>query len=307
MTSLRPADRLVLPAALLLAAWLSGCSPRAVVIHTAADAFASTGESFATDGDPELVREAAPFALKAMESFLAETPENRGLLTALSGGFTQYAAAFVWQDAVESPDPESAEAGKDRARRLYLRARDYGLRGLEAAHPGFREALAKDPAEALSQAGPADVSLLYWTAASWTLAIASSGMAPALLADLPLCEALMRRALSLDEGFGAGAIHEYFIAYEGGRPEAMGSSVERARFHLERAMAFAEGKRVSPLVTMAETVSVRTQDKTEFLALLDRALAFDALREAPEFRLANLVAQRRARWLKERADELFLD
>jgi predicted anti-sigma-YlaC factor YlaD len=307
MTSFRPADRLVLPAALLLATWLTGCSPRTIIIHTAADAFASTGEAFATDGDPELVREAAPFALKAMESFLAKTPEHRGLLTALSGGFTQYAAAFVWQDAVESLDPEAAEAGKDRARRLYLRARDYGLRGLEAAHPGFREALAKDPAGALSQAGPSDVSLLYWTAASWTLAIASSGMAPALLADLPLCEALMRRALFLDEGFDAGAIHEYFIAYEGSRPEATGRSVERARWHLERAMVFAEGKRVSPYVTLAETVSVRNQDKTEFLALLDRALAFDARREDPEFRLANLVAQRRARWLKERADELFLD
>jgi predicted anti-sigma-YlaC factor YlaD len=307
MTSLRPADRLVLPAALLLAVWLSGCSPRTIVLHKAADAFASTGEAFATDGDPELVREAAPFALKGMESLVAETPEHRGLLAALSGGFTQYATAFVWQDAVESPEPEAAEAGKDRARRLYLRARDYGLRGLEAAHPGFRGALAKDPAKALSRTGPADVSLLYWTAASWTLAIASSGMAPALLVDLPLCEALMRRALSLDEGFGAGAIHEYFVALEGSRPDATGRTIERARRHHERAMAFAEGKRISPLVTMAETVSVKTQDKAEFLALLDRALAFDAHREAPEFRLANLVAQRRARWLKERADELFLD
>lgn len=307
MRPLRPADRFALPAALLAAAWLAGCSPRNYVLHRTADALAATGGAFAADGDPELVREAVPFGLKAMESLLAETPGHRGLQGALAAGFTQYAAAFVWQDAMESPDPEAAEAGKDRARRLYLRARDYGLEGLEAAHPGFRDALGTDPAKAASRAGPADVSLLYWTAASWTLAAASSGMDPALLADLPVCEALMRRALSLDEGFGAGAAHEYFVAYEGGRPEAMGGSIARARRHFERAMAFAEGKRVSPLVTMAEAVSVRTQDRAEFLALLSRALAFDARREAPEFRLANLVAQRRARWLKERADELFLD
>ena len=44
-----------------------------------------------------------------------------------------------------------------------------------------------------------------------------------------------------------------------------------------------------------------------FLDLLDRALAFDARSAAPEHRMGNLVSQRRARWLKGRVDELFLD
>ena len=40
----------------------------------AADAFAgSGGTSYATDDDPELVRDAVPFALKTMESLLATT------------------------------------------------------------------------------------------------------------------------------------------------------------------------------------------------------------------------------------------
>ena len=117
----------------------------------------------------------------------------------------------------------------------------------------------------------------------------------------------MRRALGLDERYDDGAIHEFFIAFEGGRQEAMGGSVERARHHMERAMALSAGKKVSPLATFAETVSVRTQDRKGFLDLLDRALAFDARSAAPGHRLGNLVSQRRARWLKGRADELFLD
>jgi len=129
----------------------------------------------------------------------------------------------------------------------------------------------------------------------------------ALLADLPRYEALMRRALALSEGFDGGAIHEYFIAFEGGRPEAMGGSVEKARWHFERAMELAGGKKVSPLVTYAETVSVRTQNRKEFLDLLDQALAFDARGTAPDHRMANLVTQRRARWLKGRVDDLFLE
>ncbi len=291
--------------ALVLAA--AGCSPRAYVVRKVADAVSSDGGTFASDDDPALVRDAIPFALKAQESLLSAEPAHRGLLLSLCSGFAGYAVAFVWQDAVEAPDPAVATSGKERAVRLVMRARDYGLRGLESARPGFRALLEKDPAAAAGTAGPDDVPFLYWTAASWSFAIASSSGDPAMLADLPRCEAMMRRALALREDYDAGAIHEYFIAFEGGRPEAMGGSAARARQHFARAMALAGGKKVSPLVTLAETVSVRAQDRREFLELLDRALAFDARREAPEYRQANLAAQRKASWLKGRVDELFLE
>lgn len=292
---------------LLAAAIASGCSPRGFVTSRAADAMSSGGDAFARDDDPELVREAIPFALKAMESLLAEQPEHKGLLAALSKGFTQYAVAFVLQDALEAGDPAVRAAGTDRARRLLLRAKGYGLRGLSVGRDGFASRLSADPAGAAALAAPNDVPLLYWTAASWSVAVANSPDDPALLADLPRCEALMRRALELDEGYDTGAIHEYFIAFEGGRPAAMGGSAEKARRHFERALELSGGNRVSSLVTYAETVSVRAQDRKGFLGLLDRALSFDARGTAPEYRMANLVAQRRARWLKGRADDLFLD
>jgi predicted anti-sigma-YlaC factor YlaD len=271
-----------------------------------ADAASSGGDAFARDDDPELVRDAVPFALKAMESLLSERPDHKGLLAALAKGFTQYAVAFVRQDAEEAADPLARRAGMERARRLLLRAKGYGVRGLSVGRDGFEADLSADPAAALL-AGPGDVPLLYWTAAAWSVAVASSPDDPALLADLPRCEALMRRALALSDRFDDGAIHEYFVAFEGGRPEAMGGSPERARRHFGRAMEISGGRKVSPLVTLAETVSVRAQDRVEFLALLDRALAFDARAEAPGNRLSNLVAQRRARWLKGRVDELFLE
>src|SRR3972149_3579415 len=63
-------------------------------------------------------------------------------------------------------------------------------------------------------------------------------------------------------------------------------------------MELGGGRKIPPLVTFAGTVSVSTQNREEFLGLLSRALAFDARGEAPEFRLANLLAQRKARWLK---------
>ncbi|MBP2673216.1 MAG: hypothetical protein H6Q84_56 [Deltaproteobacteria bacterium] len=298
--------RRILPL-LLLAALASACSPRAYVVSRAADAASSGGDVFARDDDPELVRDATPFSLKAMESILAGQPEHKGLLAALSKGFTQYAVAFVLQDALEAENPAVRTEGVARARRLLLRAKGYGLRGLSVGRGGFVSKLSDDPSGAAALAGPEDVPLLYWTAAAWSVAVVHSPDDPAMLADLPRCEALMRRALELDERYDAGAIHEYFIAFEGGRPEAMGGSPAKARRHFERAMELSGGNRVSPLVTYAETVAVRAQDRKEFLGFLDRALSFDARGTAPENRMANLVAQRRARWLKGRVDDLFLD
>jgi predicted anti-sigma-YlaC factor YlaD len=63
---------------------------------------------------------------------------------------------------------------------------------------------------------------------------------------------------------------------------------------------------VSPLVGYAESVMLPQQKKQEFQALLDEAVAFDA-NTAPEQRVANLVAQRRAKWLLGRMAELFVN
>ncbi|NNG47363.1 MAG: hypothetical protein HKM86_09675, partial [Deltaproteobacteria bacterium] len=74
--------------ALLLPALVVGCSPRSYIVSRVANVMSSGGEIFATDDDPDLVREAAPFALKAQESLLAQDPGHRGLLLSLSRGFT---------------------------------------------------------------------------------------------------------------------------------------------------------------------------------------------------------------------------
>src|SRR5215510_297980 len=109
-----------------------GCIRR-FAINRLGDALASSGAVFSSDDDPELIEAAAPFSLKLIESLLAEAPNHTGLLLAGSRGFTQYAYAFVQEHAeeIESENLSKAKAQQTRARNLYLRARDYGLRGLE--------------------------------------------------------------------------------------------------------------------------------------------------------------------------------
>ena len=287
---------------------LGGCS---TIKHTAAsqlsDALAGSGTVFASDNDPELVRAAAPFSLKLMESLLSVNPEHRGLLLAAASGFTEYSYAFVQQDADELAEKDFAasRALRDRARRLYLRARDYGLRGLDTTHPGFTQKLRSDPAAAVRTAGVDDVPLLYWTAAAWGAAIALSKDNADLIADQALVEALIDRALELNERFDYGAIHGFLITYEMARQGAAGEPAARARKHFARAMELGEGGQAGPLVNLAEAVALARQDRPEFEALLRRALAIEA-DARPEWRLLNLTMQRRARWLLGRADELFL-
>jgi len=264
----------------------AGCSVRQIAIDGLGQAIAEGGTAFAADDDPELVRAAAPFSLKLVESLLAESPQNPGLLLAAARGFTQYAYAFVQQDAeqAEAQDLERARQLEERARRLYRRARDYGLRGLAVA--------------------PDDVALVYWTAASWGGLIALSKDRPEALADLPRVDALMARALALDESFGRGAIHVFMIGYEPMRQGVRGDPAERSRAHFARAMELAGGADAAALVALAEAVCIPQQRRGEFEALLERALQVDADRTGGG-RLATLVAQRRARWLLARADYLF--
>ncbi len=285
----------------------SGCSFKRLAVNQVGNALAGSGTTFAADDDPELVKAALPFSLKLMESLLSESPRHRGLLFATASGFTQYAWAFVQQEADEVEDKDVGRAAelRARARRLYLRARDYGLRGLESGHAGFRTALERAPAGAARAARAKDVPLLYWTAVSWAAAVSVGKDNPNLVADLPKVEALIDRALELNEGFDSGAIHSFLITYEMSRSQGQGDPAARARQHFKRAVELSRGQMAGPFVSLAESVSVQRQDSAEFKALLERALAVNPDAK-PDWRLANLIEQRRARWLLGHLDDLFL-
>jgi predicted anti-sigma-YlaC factor YlaD len=301
------ARRCVFLTVLLAAALPSGCIKK-YAINRLGDALAKSGSTFSSDNDPDLIEGAVPFSLKLIESLLAETPRHRGLLSAACSNFTQFSYAFVAEDAdeLEEQDLDKALALRARARRLYLRARDYGLRGLEVRYRDFGKLVRSDPKAAVALAKPSDVPLLYWTAASWGLAISVSKDNPDLVADQPQVEAMIDRALELDEDYDFGAIHSFLVTYESSRLAGTGDFTERSRKHFRRAMELSGGKMAGPLVALAETVSVHQQNHEEFRSLLEQALAID-VDAKPEWRLSNLVSQRRAGWLLKRTDQLFVE
>ncbi len=286
---------------------LSGCSIKMMAVNTLGNALSEGASGFATDDDPELIRDATPFALKTIESLITQSPRHRGLLTSACSGFTQYAYAFVQMQAdyIEDQDLDRATAMRARAKKLYLRAFDYGLRSIEVDVPGFRQRLRQDPDATLARLDRKHVAVLYWTGAAWAAAFAVDKTDSELSSDQTLMEKIERRALALNEAWDLGSIHDFFISWEAGHAGA-GGSIKAAREHFERAKKLSAGKRVAPYVSLAEGVAVAEQNKKEFQQLLNDALAID-VNVAPDYRLANVISQRRARWLLSRLDELFAE
>ena len=287
-----------------LVVFLNGCSGKRLAANVLGDALTGDANVFASDEDPDLIREALPFGLKTLESFLASSPSHPGLLLSAAKGFTTY--AYLLQDEadqLEEQDRRRARLLRARLKKLYLRGRNYALRGLELAYPQFEATLRHDQDSALAKISEEDAAFLYWTGVSWGGALSAAPDDLALVSEAPLFAALVRRVLDVNERYEAGAAHEFLITYESSRP---GGSAGLAREHFRRALTLTDTPRASLFVALAEGLSIKEQNLDEFRDLLARALAVNPDRE-PQTRLINATAQRRARWLLARIPELFLD
>ena len=285
---------------------LTGCSIRRFAVNKIGDALASGGSTYSSDDDLILVGEALPFGLKLIESLLDESPKHRGLLITACEGFTTYAYIYVQHkaDTGAEQDLTRAREMRTRARRLYLRARAYGLRRLEASYKGITERIEADPQVALSVVKKKDVPALYWNAAALGLGISVSKNDAEMLAHLPEVEALLERALELDESWNEGALHAFQVTLASAKPGQ--PDYQKLRKHFDRALDLSGGNQAGLYIAYAEAVSINKQDRSEFVSLLNKALAIDP-DQHKEVRLANMVAQQRARWLLERVDDLILD
>jgi predicted anti-sigma-YlaC factor YlaD len=184
-----------------------------------------------------------------------------------------------------------------------LRAHRYGFRALESIAPGFGQLAVTDPKAAVARVRKkTDTPLLYWNAAALGLAISASKDDAVMLARLPEVEAMIARALELDETWSAGTLHEFQVTLAGAKPgRADFAAIEN---HYRRALELSKAH-AGVHVAYAEAVSVPKQDREDFRKALELALAIDPDLH-PDSRLANLAAHRRAQWLLSRIDDLIL-
>jgi predicted anti-sigma-YlaC factor YlaD len=284
------------------------CSVKNIAVNSFADALGSgAGTAFTSESDLELVEGALPFSLKTMETLLEKAPRHKGLCLSLAQGYMLYGYAFCELKADELKDRDFAQYQhlRDRAKLFYQRACGYARRGLELCDAGCAGSDGTNFAKAVTAVNDKScIPFLYWSGAALAKWITLAKTDPAAAARLPEAAACMQRALKLDPDFDSGSLQEFFISYEA-RGSIMGGDMKKAAGHFKKAEALAAGTKLSPWLTYVEACSIPNQNKTEFDQYLQKILAFN-LDASPQNRLVNAIAQRRARYLLLKKDDLFL-
>lgn len=283
----------------------SACSVKKFAVRQVGDALSAGPSTFETDPDVDLVGDALPFSLKFVESLLEITPRHRGLLVTAAKGFALYALAYVDTPGEMLADQDYREGKRlrERAKRLYLRSLAFSMRALEAAYPGISEEFRDSPSAAVGRVSKKHIDLLYWAGAALGLSISADPTDASMVVRLREVEAMLDRALELDETWDRGAFHEFRLSLESAKPGGGAESVMEASYL--RALQLSAGQRAGLFVAYAEARAIPNQDRELFEELLDKALAVDP--DAHEqYRLLNHLAQRRALWLRAKIDDLFL-
>jgi len=292
--------------AMVSAAAFSGCSINRLV----ANALTGDGASsvFTGDSDPELVRDALPFAIKMYEALLYTTPRHQGLMLTTGSLFVMYANAFVQGPADMLPVHEwqAREEGHARAKQLYLRGHEILVEALRQNRRGFAAAL--DSEDAMRSFAPRfrrqDVPLIYWIVASGLAAYSLDMFDFELSAQIPIWHIMIERAFELDPDFGGATLDEFLVLYYASLPEILGGNRDRARYHFGRAMRKTSGSSTAALVSYATSISVPEQDFETFEERLQSALAINP-DDDPSTRLVTILDQRRAQWLLDNAHSFF--
>lgn len=270
------------------------CSLQKMTIRAMKPIISNSFQSLFEESDLVLAKSAIEADLKLLEALLKSDPENRELLLFAAQGFSSYALGFV-----EDVNPA-------RARALYLRARDYGMRLLRQKK-WFSTALQGDLAgfsNSLKQLKKKDVPALFWTANAWGSWINLSMTDPDALVDLPKVQAMMERIIELDAGYFYGGAHLFLGTILIVKPVIMGGNPAESKLHFKKCLTFCDNKFLLPLVYYARYYAVQTLDEDLFDTLIKTVLetSIDIL---PEQRLPNAIAQQKARRLLNLREELF--
>ena len=294
-------------ATVVLVLLTSGCDLTKFTADSTANLFQEAAPAFNEHWDYEMAGQAAPGSILQLEGVWRVTPDNEIILLQLAQSYTGYAYGWI-EDELELIDPmdfEREEHIRTRARLMYLRARNFTFRLIRNEADGFDEARSAGLPEFQAWLreefdDEEDAAMLLWAGYPWGSAINVSRDDPMLIADLGFARALVERSVELDPTyFNAAGLTFLGVA----TAEGLGGNPEDAVQFFDRALEITDRKFLLIQYNYARSYAVRTQNRE----LFDRLLA--EVEEAgdihPGARLPNKIAKRRARRLRQTADQLF--
>ncbi len=271
-----------------------GCIPtKRLTLVAVGSILEDVARSSSKQSDITVISEGTPAYLMLIDGLIEAHPQNEELLVAGAEAYSSYAALFT-------------EENREKAKGLYLKAKNYGLKAL-SKRKRFRELLPKHVDQfrtCLADFGKKDVPALFWTASSWGSWISLSTDSVEAMAEIPKVLSLMERVMELDEGFYYGGPHLFMAVYHLSRPKAYGGDPERARRHFEKAFELSQGKFLMSHVLYAKYYARQTFDRELFLLTLEKVLEAPA-DSVPELTLLNTLAKQQAKRLLEQVDDYF--
>lgn len=292
----RPA-LLVLPL-VVLSVLLTGCASTMarMTVDSMKPLMEDMRRSTNANPDAQLVREAMPSLISQMDGFIRTSPENRYLLSSAAEINIGYSFLFV------------EDMDKDRAEKMYFKAREYALRNLKL-NKTFAQALEGDDiqvyTEALKTIHKRDIAALYFATNAWMSWInLAHRHDPSVLKDIPRVEAMMDRVLVLDDTFYHGGVHALMGVFLVARPEMFGGQPEQSLSHFNEAFEISESRYLLWYLLFAKYYAVQTNDRDLFLSTLNRIIAApdDIL---PQEAFVNSSVKIKARELLLHVDEYF--
>jgi hypothetical protein len=277
-----------------LLAFPAACSiNKKMTVASAASLVEDVAKASYKQSDLRVIREGMPAYLMLMDGMVEAWPDNDRLLLAAAQSYSSYATAFVG----------AGDAGFRDA--LQLRAKTYALQALEQR--GITAPLTAPFADFERQVGQltrSDLPYVFWSASCWGSWISTHTDSIAAVAELPRVEALMRRALALDETYYYGGPHLFMGILYASRPAVAGGSLERSRQHFLKAIEISQGKFLAAYVYYADYYARKAFDRELFASSLNKVLETPA-DIVPELTLLNTVARHKAEDLLGKIDDYF--
>lgn len=278
----------------LCALLLNACSMGQIVARSSVSIMDSGAAAMNQETDLELAKAAVPANLKLIEGMIQEVPANRDLRIHAAQGFYGYAYGFVEDENTE------------RASSLYQRGLKHALAALETVGlTGNIQSMRTDTLQQnLSHLDRSAVPALFWAASNWAKLIDLNRDNPARIAELSKVAALMQRVIELDETYYYGGPQLFFGVWYGGRPPMLGGDFTLSEMHFKKARDVTQGKLLIVDLLYAQYLLVQQADRKTFHDKLT-AIINAPSDIYPEMALANAIAQRKARLLLTKEEELF--
>jgi len=279
---------------LVLVVFIQSCSMNKFVIRQTGAILDYGVLALYEETDLTLAEQALASDIKLLEGMIKGDPENEDLLLLTSQAFSGYTMGFV-----EDEEPE-------RAKSLYLRAKEYGMQVLRMDDDFAQNESAPldDFAQAVNNLDEESLKAIFWTAFAWGSWINLSLDNPRALIELPKVEILMQRVLDLDKTYFHGSADLFFGSIWGTKPRMLGGDPEKARQFFENNLKTTEGNFLLTYIYYARFYAAKTLNEELFDQLLKKVedTPADVL---PGYQLLNMIAKKKAAYLKLKKEEWF--